>query len=262
MACKKCQREHEPVSLAEWLWQLRDFKPKPPPGQLAVLCMVLARLDAKTGCGWVSGEQTMTDTGLEAPDTVQRALKWARDNFLIRRVTRGHRTGDGTALASQWQLLRQVQHRNDAALTQPQDRSGAVLAQPQSRERPASKPLTPDVKAAQERPQERPSQERPNTSLLPPSAVDDETRVIQLAKKHLGADITAEQARDLIEQMAAGKDTPVAYLATCMRDTPDNCRRIIAGDFVPGGLAGAPYNRRREYAPFESGTEFAPYDGY
>src|SRR5262245_29677695 len=128
MACHRCGRDHSPVSLAEWLWRLRDTKPKPPGKQLGVLVMLASRLDARTGCGWVYREQTAEDAGA-SPDTVSRAGQWAVDRLLLAQVVRGHRITDEHVSASLWHLLPTTQSRSGAALGHdPKPQNGEAKA--------------------------------------------------------------------------------------------------------------------------------------
>src|ERR1022692_2276493 len=100
----KCAREHDPVSLAEWTWQMRELKPKPPPGYLGILWMLAARLDVRTGCGWAS-VRDLSELSGAGRNTVLRATAWARNHGLLARTARGHRVTDERDAASQWQLL-------------------------------------------------------------------------------------------------------------------------------------------------------------
>jgi hypothetical protein len=98
--CGRCGRRHQPVGLADWLWEFRDAK-KPTPAQLAVLVMLAARMDPVTGCGWTTREQLADDAQVDGA-TVGRALRWGRDRLLIHQARRG--TG-WAGKGSEWQLL-------------------------------------------------------------------------------------------------------------------------------------------------------------
>src|SRR5712691_8528835 len=140
MACRRCGREHQPVTLAEWSWMVRDLAAKPAAAHLAVLWFFATRLDGSTGCGFASNKDLAQLTGL-SHDTVQRAMKWALEHGIVHRAIRGHRLGDGTKTSSEWHLL-----------LPPQPRTGAALSA-------ASTTQTGGLKHARVRPQESPLQE-------------------------------------------------------------------------------------------------------
>src|SRR5258708_527163 len=130
-ACKKCRRDHAPVSLAEWTWQMRDLKPKPP-GAGWVLWMLASHMDPRTGCGFASRDLLAADANVST-DTVDRALTWAQDRFILYRAARGHRVKSGVAPASEWRLISMSQLRNGAELaTDPTPQS----ARPNSANKP------------------------------------------------------------------------------------------------------------------------------
>jgi hypothetical protein len=246
MACRKCRRDHAPVTLAEWSWRMRDHKPKPRGATVGIVWTLAAILDPATGCGWASRATVADKTG-ESEAGVKRALRWAQDQFLIVRVKRGNRVTDDRMAASEWRLIGQTQHRNDAALAHTQGVTHDPLAQT-----PEGSPVTrrPRPKGSPMTPQERPGlKERPKIS-LPPAALDDETRVIRLAKKHLGQTITSEQAGDLLRELGALGHDPIRYLIGCMTGDPASCLRIIAGDYVPHEPGEA-----REVPPNDEGLE-------
>lgn len=102
--CPRCRLEHEPVDLAQWLWLVRDTKPKPPGGQQAALVWLASRMNRRTGCGWASNDVIAKDAEV-SQDVVERATKWARSHLLLHRAKKGGRNWSGDAPVSLWHLL-------------------------------------------------------------------------------------------------------------------------------------------------------------
>ena len=105
--CPRCKHDHPPVSFTAWAWAVRDavreMKPKPPAGQVAVLFVLGSRTDPATGCGWVTRESLMGNLDVSR-DTVTRATIRALESGLLRRLRRGGRAGDGSVTYSRWAL--------------------------------------------------------------------------------------------------------------------------------------------------------------
>lgn len=114
--CRRCHLEHAPVTVVAALWALRDFKPKPPPAQLAALFLLYSRLDPRTGCGWTANVTLAADAGV-SEDVVERATRWARDRFLVHRARKGGRDGSGHVNQTLWFLLPPPQTRSSAGMT-------------------------------------------------------------------------------------------------------------------------------------------------
>lgn len=106
-SCPRCRHDHPPVSFAAWAWGVRDTKPHPPPQQLAVLFMLGSHMDPLTGCGWTTREQLAADAGA-GKTTISDAIAWAAAHFLLRKLERGHRRGDGTTTGTWWALASPV----------------------------------------------------------------------------------------------------------------------------------------------------------
>ena len=108
--------------IERWLMAVRDHPDRPPPMQRHVLTMLALRLNWKSGAGYVSTGQLVTDSGAE-DRTVRRATAWARDHGLLVQTRRGHRLGNGQIVASEWRLTQPV---TADLLTQPQPANGQI----------------------------------------------------------------------------------------------------------------------------------------
>ena len=101
--CPKCHLEHDRVDVIRWLWLFRDTKPKPPGKAVGILVMLATRMDAKTGCGWVTDPDLAELAGCDR-HAVQRATRWGRDRLLLHRVSKGYRITDERGEKSHWLL--------------------------------------------------------------------------------------------------------------------------------------------------------------
>jgi biotin operon repressor len=92
------------MSLLMWMRAIRDHRPKPGPrsARYPVLWGLALRM-RKDGSGFVS-MQTLAEDVEWGESTVRRHIKWARDTGYLLRTRRGHRLGDGTAIASEYRL--------------------------------------------------------------------------------------------------------------------------------------------------------------
>lgn len=98
-------RHPEPYHLAEWLSRVYVHARRPPGRQRDVLVALAVQFaDWGTGRGYAS-IKSLSEFCSTSRSTVQRALRWARGASLAVRRTRGHRRGDGTVMASEWQLV-------------------------------------------------------------------------------------------------------------------------------------------------------------
>jgi hypothetical protein len=86
-----------------WMAAVRDHPDRPPMLQSHVLTMLALRLDWSTGRGFASTAQLAADADC-SPPTVKRATGWGRTAGMLVQARRGHRRGDGTTVASEWQL--------------------------------------------------------------------------------------------------------------------------------------------------------------
>ncbi len=102
--CPKCGLEHDRVDVVRWLWLFRDTKPKPPGKGVGILAMLAARMDAKTGCGWVTDPDLADLAGCADVGTVRAATRWGRDRLLLHRVSKGYRITDERTEKSHWLL--------------------------------------------------------------------------------------------------------------------------------------------------------------
>ena len=103
VSCKRCLHDHEATSVIEWLWALRNTKPKPKGGSLGVLAMLAARMSPRTGCGRLTIDQLAEDSGVSA-DTAGRAIAWAQSHLLVAQLERGHRITPTVVRSSLWHL--------------------------------------------------------------------------------------------------------------------------------------------------------------
>lgn len=87
----------------EWLAAIRDHPRRPPAQQSHVLTMLALRMDWATGTGFASTGQLAADAEC-GERTVKRATKWGRDRDMLILARRGHRLGNGTTRASEWEL--------------------------------------------------------------------------------------------------------------------------------------------------------------
>lgn len=92
------------VAPLTWLRLLRD-DPRFGHRQLGVLAMLAATVSGKNGQGFASLEHLAKYTD-SSVSTVQRALAVAEDNGYLFEVERGHRRGNGTKVATTYQLQR------------------------------------------------------------------------------------------------------------------------------------------------------------
>lgn len=91
--------------LAEWLARVYEHHARPPARQRDVLVALAVHfVDWGSGQGYAS-IQGLAEFCRIGRSTVQRALRWAREARIVRRLSRGHRRGDGTVVASVWQLI-------------------------------------------------------------------------------------------------------------------------------------------------------------
>lgn len=69
-----------------------------------LIYLAAACLDYSSGYGYCSEERLVTETG-RSIRTVREALELGCETRKLRRLRRGHRLGDGTVLASEWQVI-------------------------------------------------------------------------------------------------------------------------------------------------------------
>jgi hypothetical protein len=87
-----------------WMTAIREHSSCPPSAQCAVLLSLALRMDQETGAGLASAGQLADDAQCDER-TVRRATGWARKAGMLEQSTRGHRLGDGRAVASEWRLV-------------------------------------------------------------------------------------------------------------------------------------------------------------
>ena len=95
----------EAVAPIAWMHRLRD-DPAATRDRLLVLFSLATRLNAK-GVGRCSVQQLLADCGV-GEKTARRALDWAQSVGYLERTRRGHRLGNGGAIASEWRLSQPV----------------------------------------------------------------------------------------------------------------------------------------------------------
>jgi hypothetical protein len=108
--------------IERWLTAIRDHPDRPPAMQRHALSMLALRLNWKTGAGYISTSQLMTDADASKA-TVMRATTWARKQGLLTQTRRGHRLGNGQIVASEWQLSQSL---TSEPLTSPQGLNGHI----------------------------------------------------------------------------------------------------------------------------------------
>jgi len=103
------------VTPLTWLRLLRD-DPRFGHRQLGILAALAATVSGKTGQGFASLAQLAAYTN-SSVSTTQRALGVAEGNGYLFEVERGHRRGDGTGVASTYQLQRPPRSLNRSGVT-------------------------------------------------------------------------------------------------------------------------------------------------
>jgi hypothetical protein len=94
----------QPFSVAQWLNTVYCHPARPSALQRDVLTALAVKfMDWGTGAGCASIEM-LSEFCKTGRSTVQRALRWGRNTFLLARTRRGHRLGNGKPMASEWQL--------------------------------------------------------------------------------------------------------------------------------------------------------------
>lgn len=88
----------------QWMRAVRDHEPKAPANssRYGVLFALALRMN-KNGTGFCSRPQLAADV-VVGVRTVERHLKWARDNDYLKQTRRGHRITGDTVIASEWAL--------------------------------------------------------------------------------------------------------------------------------------------------------------
>lgn len=89
-----------------WMRAIRDAELKRPTKRLAVLWALALRME-KDGTGFASGDTLANDAQVHRA-TVSRATRAERKTGYLVQTRRGHRLGDGTVIASEWQLTNPV----------------------------------------------------------------------------------------------------------------------------------------------------------
>lgn len=110
-----------PFSVAQWLNAVYCHPDRPSAPQRDVLTALAVKFT-----DWATGEacasiEMLAEFTRHTRSTIQRALRWACDALLLIRTRRGHRLGNGKAVASEWRLqLPNSQGVTRALLSQPQ----------------------------------------------------------------------------------------------------------------------------------------------
>lgn len=201
-----------------WMKAVRDHPQRPPSAQRDVLFCLALRLDWKTGEGFASTGQLAADADVDER-TVRRATGWARKAAMLVQKRRGHRTGDGGTLASEWRL------------TMPQPDTGDLLSE-------TSTGQSADLNRTEDAPQ-------PDTA-TPPSGTSS-SRTSSSAR---GADATASRPPATPENLAPRRVPPCPECGKpfAPEDIADDAHYAAAmrGDLVHAecdrpsrGLAGA-----------------------
>lgn len=94
----------QPFPVAEWLNAVYCHPSRPSALQRDVLTALAVKfMDWGTGTGYASISMIAEFTR-HTRSTVQRALCWGQKALLLVRTRRGHRLGNGKAIASEWRL--------------------------------------------------------------------------------------------------------------------------------------------------------------
>lgn len=125
----------------EWMRAVRDADPPFTTARLAVLWALALRMDS-TGHGFASANQLASDAGVHER-TARRAIDEARGRGYLNRTRRGHRLGNGRAVASEWELTLPTQPVTGDLLADSQPVTGDLLTQSQP-VRKHSQPVTGD----------------------------------------------------------------------------------------------------------------------
>lgn len=119
--------DRQPVRPLAWMRAVRDAVPRFTRTRREVLLMLGLRMSAN-GTGFASGRQLGADADV-GERTAERATADARRRGYLNRTRRGHRLGNGTVIASEWELTMPVDNS-----TQPDTRDGLTASQPDSRD--------------------------------------------------------------------------------------------------------------------------------
>ena len=90
--------------LVYWIRAVYDCKALSAGDRDTLICLAVKYLDYETGSGFC-GTRTLTDSLGKDKRTILRALGAGRNAGLLEQTHRGHRRGDGSGMASEWQLL-------------------------------------------------------------------------------------------------------------------------------------------------------------
>jgi hypothetical protein len=95
--------EWRPARPLEWMRALPPPSFHLPRARRDVLVQLALAMN-QYGTGWVPSERLQREAGV-SESTVTRAIKWAQENSLLRRVIRGHRISEDRCAASTYQLM-------------------------------------------------------------------------------------------------------------------------------------------------------------
>ncbi|MGH3162566.1 MAG: hypothetical protein ACRDOC_11815 [Streptosporangiaceae bacterium] len=226
----------------EWMKAVRDHPDRPSARQRDVLGMLVLRLDWKTGCGAVSIAQLAADADCEER-IVRYATRWARTAGMLVRAKRGHRLGDGTTRATEWQLCLPSSTGIPVPVEKPSTGIPVPVEKPVSsgtdrhlnRHETASQP-------ARIAPPSRPSPSRPRPSSARaggrdaaeliildayPSATDDEIKFIIEDRIAHGARspaaVLAHEIREGLLRLPCDRDGPGRHSNACRDGDPGQC---------------------------------------
>jgi hypothetical protein len=208
-----------------WMTAVRDHPDRPPALQRHVLFMLALRLDWATGCGFASTGQLAGDSDCDER-TVKRATKWGREHEMLVQARRGHRLGDGRAIASEWHLKCPSQGDTGVLLSgisRGQDSSlkGTADASQGDTTTPPSRPVT-----------SRPSSSARGTAAdiirsAFPDATDDEIQAITGDKKDHGARsaeaVIRHELAEGILRLPCDPDGPGSHTSACRSGDSAGC---------------------------------------
>lgn len=176
--------------IERWLAAVRDHPDRPAALQRHALTMLALRLDWTTGSGFASMRDIAADS--DASDhTVKRATGWARSDKvgLLVCTRRGHRLGNGTTVASEWQLTLPVDGQSQGATDgtlKSQGASGADLKVPAGASQGASGATHQESSTSQSSPSPRASASDTIRAAFPDAnshEIEAVTKIIVAARK-------------------------------------------------------------------------------
>jgi hypothetical protein len=224
--------------IERWLAAVRDHPDRPAALQRHVLTMLALRLDWTTGSGFASVRDIAADA--DASDhTVKRATGWARSDKvgLLMRTRRGHRLGNGGAVASEWRLTLPADDQSLGAtrgtLTS-QGANGAGLKVPTGASQSANGATHQESSTSQSSSSGRPSAAETIRAAVPRATDDEiETYLAKIVKDHVPVNLESYIARFSAAKIASG--------ITAIRSERDRQARAVAAAAIEAARRDGPH---------------------